>query len=574
MNEIEPKEDTLRRRAEALLQLPSENTKDLNAEELRRLVHELHVHRIELEMQNEELRETQKALSRSQKRYATLYNQAPVGHVALDHSGIIKHANTTFASMLNRDADSLQGEAFTKFMTPESESIFRSRLRALLKNPFGKQMDLEFKAHNKKNFHASLRALALEEADPQPEAETKELLVTISDISDRKKLDAYQEKGRKMETIATLSGGIAHDYNNLLSAILGNVELLKLETEQGSARAKLLDEVENASLKARELTHQFLILARGGIPAREVGSLKGLIQRIVEDIPKPSQILVNLRLEEDLWPANYNLQQIYTALRNVLINAAEAMPNGGLLTVQAQNVPLADSGECGDLSLKKGDYVKIEIQDSGTGIPDEILPHIFDPYFSTKDTPWKKGTGMGLATADAIIRKHNGAIAAASLPGEGTRFTIYLPAEPENKTVKTDPEPAIGLTGIKRVLVMDDEKSLRNLVSSMLNRLSIHSETVINGEEALRVYGRHMAAGKPFDAVILDLTIKEGMGAVETMKELLRLDPGVKAIISSGYFDHAAMISFKEYGFCHALPKPYQKQDLENALKTVIKERA
>jgi two-component system, cell cycle sensor histidine kinase and response regulator CckA len=251
-----------------------------------------------------------------------------------------------------------------------------------------------------------------------------------------------------------------------------------------------------------------------------------------------------------------------------MTNAVEAMPGGGTLKIKAENLCFAHGDTDPDLPLKPGDYVHVSIQDQGGGIPKEHLDKIFDPYFSTKAMGTQKGMGLGLATAYAIVEKHGGHITINSSSGAGTTVNIYLPAESQPEEIHR-PIPSAGdkASPVKRVLVMDDEEMLRKLLRQMLELMGYAVETVKDGVEAIALYKSQKDSGEPFDAVVLDLTIKGGMGGEQTIRELLKMDPHVKAIVSSGYFDDPVMSDFQKYGFKGAIPKPYGKTDLKKALK-------
>ena len=381
-----------------------------------------------------------------------------------------------------------------------------------------------------------------------------------------------------MEAVGTLAGGIAHDYNNLFAIIMGNLSMAQEETEPHSVMAGLLREIEQASSKARDLTHQLMSLSQGGYPIKELGFIESLLKEIPGKIQAHDGIEFIFSIQDDLWPVEYDSRQMHYAISNVLINAMEAMPQGGTITIQAENQVIEEKDKDSPLILSEGKYVKISIKDEGGGIPEEHLDRIFDPYFSTKERGVQKGMGMGLTTAYAVVEKHGGHIMVNSTTGVGTTVTIYLPVAEErrkrqrakHKSVDIAPSISSGDRAIKRILVMDDEESLRILAQKMLERLGYKVETVKDGVEAIETYKKHMDSGEPFDGVILDLTIKGGMGGEQTIQELMKIDPNVKAIVCSGYFNDPVLAHFEEYGFRGAMAKPYQKSDLESVLKKVL----
>jgi len=288
-------------------------------------------------------------------------------------------------------------------------------------------------------------------------------------------------------------------------------------------------------------------------------------------MPADSGISLNESVSQDLWQVPYDPHKMGAVFRNFVTNAVEAMPDGGTLTIKAENLRIQDTDREPALPLIPGDYVHIAIQDQGVGIPEDHLDKIFDPYFSTKEMGVQKGMGLGLATAFAIVKKHGGHILIDSSPGVGTTVNTYLPAESqETETIGESPPGKDSRSPQKRVLVMDDEEMLRNLARQMLERIGYAVKTVKDGHEAIEAFKKQKDADDPFDVVILDLTIKGGMGGEQTIRELLKIDPDVRAIVSSGYFDDPVMSEFQKYGFKCAIAKPYEKKTLVRDVDVTI----
>ena len=403
-------------------------------------------------------------------------------------------------------------------------------------------------------------------------------IVNLTDISRRKQIEQQLRQIHKIEAISTLTGGIAHDYNNLLAIIMGNLSMAQEEIEPHSLMGGLLHEIEQASLKARDLTHQFLTLSQGGHPRKERGSIQSLLKEIPGQAQAHEGIEYAFSIQDDLRPVEYDSRQMHYAINNVFTNAVEAMPQGGTITIQAENKIIENQDKDSASPLKEGKYVKISIKDEGIGILEKHLNRIFDPYFSTKEKGVQKGMGLGLATAYAIVQKHGGHIMVNSTTGVGTTATIYLPANaaeskaPGAKRDDVEAQSTINKqqSTIQKILVMDDEEMLRTLTQMMLERLGYEVETVKDGVEAIETYKKQMDSGEPFDGVILDLTIKGGMGGAQAIKELIKIDPGVKAIVCSGYSNDPVLANYEEHGFRGAMAKPYQKADLESVLKKVL----
>jgi PAS domain S-box-containing protein len=394
-------------------------------------------------------------------------------------------------------------------------------------------------------------------------------IVIVRNIAERKKMQQELLKARQLESIAALSGGIAHDYNNLLTAIMGNISLALTGIPEDDAIYDWLSQAQDAALIAKELTNRLITFSKGGAPQKETVDISGLIESATEFALSGSNIVVEFYIAADLWCADVDRTQIGQAFHNLVINAREAMPAGGTLFVSAAN----ETSMPQDSNVKPGRFVAISIKDTGRGIPPEALDRIFDPYFSTKEMGDQRGMGLGLSIANSIIEKHEGCIVVQAPPGEGALFKLYLPAShpvckpndmPQSSTVS---EPCV-FSG--KILVMDDEEMIRKLAGNMLNKLGLETSFACNGQEAIAAYETAMQAGSPFNAVILDLTVKGGMGGKDAVRHLRDLDPEVKAIVSSGYANDPGVTHFSEYGFCGVVAKPYRFDELRQMLKTII----
>lgn len=392
-------------------------------------------------------------------------------------------------------------------------------------------------------------------------------IVVFRDVTREKRWEEEMIKSARIESLGLLAGGIAHDFNNLLTAMLGNVSLAKMLAEPGSRLHDLLSRTENASSRARNLTQQLLTFAKGGTPLKSLVSLKKLLREAADFALSGSTVKCEFSLPDDLWPVEVDEGQFGQVVQNLMLNAVQAMPDGGVARISAENFPVA-----GNVipSLAGGRYVRIAVQDHGMGIPRQDLNRIFDPYFTTKEL----GHGLGLTICYSIIQKHQGHISVQSEPGVGTTFFILLPASEKEfaggaTTIAGGREEAGPGNG--RILVMDDEEVVRDVASQMIAFLGYQVEQSRNGEETLAMYASAMEKGRPYDAVIMDLTIPGGMGGKETVEKLLAMDPGVRAIVSSGYANDPIMADFRLYGFSGVVPKPYSMQELADVLESVLK---
>ncbi len=384
------------------------------------------------------------------------------------------------------------------------------------------------------------------------------------DITERKKMEEELIKLAKLESLGTLAGGIAHDFNNILTSILGNISLAKINIDTGAKEEtqELLSEAEKASLQARNLTQQLLTFSKGGEPIKKVVSLGELLKEAVSFALRGYNIRAEFSIPDDLWAVEIDEGQITQVINNIVLNAQQSMPEGGTIWVDAENSEIAAEKI---LTLKGGKYAKFSIKDKGIGISEEHLSKIFDPYFTTK----QKGSGLGLATSYSIIKKHNGHISAESEVGVGSIFTIYLPASPEETIGKWETKERL-ILGKGKILVMDDEDSVRKFVQRLLKRLGYEVELTKDGMEAIELYQKAKESGNPFSVVILDLTVTGGMGGKETIKKLKEIDPEVKAIVSSGYSNDPIMSEFEKYGFIGVLTKPYEIMQMSKLLNEIV----
>jgi PAS domain S-box-containing protein len=386
----------------------------------------------------------------------------------------------------------------------------------------------------------------------------------MEDITEKKKAEEEEQKIEKLQSIGTLAGGIAHDFNNILTGILGNITLAERHIEPEGKVAERLLEAKKASLRARDLTQQLLTFSKGGAPIKKTISIAELVEESATFALRGSNVKCEFSLPDDLWAVEVDEGQINQVITNMVINADEAMPKGGILHIRAKNTTIKRKGA---LPLAKGKYVEITIEDHGIGIPKEHLDRIFEPYFTTK----QKGSGLGLATSYSIIKSHDGYITVESELGVGTTFHVYLPASEKPALEKKEAAKEVPVRGQGRILIMDDEEIIREMLSRMLSLAGYRVEVSKDGAEAVAKYAETKSLGQSFDAVILDLTVPGGMGGKEAIKKLLEIAPDVKAIVSSGYSTDPIMADFKKYGFSAVVTKPYSVGELERTLRSVLR---
>jgi len=387
-------------------------------------------------------------------------------------------------------------------------------------------------------------------------------LSLVENVTERMRTEKELLKIEKLESTGILAGGIAHDFNNILTAVLGNINLSLFDTTISPKTRNLLEAAEKAAIRAKDLTQQLLTFAKGGEPIRESTSLAEIIQDSASFVLHGGNVSCSYQLPKNLWYVVVDRGQISQVIQNIVLNSRHAMPKGGNIAIVCENVLPADD----PFSLLDPEtlYVKIRIQDSGIGIHADLLDKIFDPYFSTK----QEGSGLGLAITHSIINKHHGHILVNSEQGKGTEFIIYLPATSRPTEQKEDRQNVLVNTRPLRILIMDDDKAVQMVLGTMLEKIG-HSVIIAGeGREAIKLYEDRLDSAEPVDLVIVDLTIPGGLGGKETMLELQKINPKIRVIVSSGYSNDPVMASFKNFGFCAAVSKPYMLEELSEAIET------
>lgn len=395
------------------------------------------------------------------------------------------------------------------------------------------------------------------------------IVLVFHDIAVEQKLEDERLRASKLESVGILAGGIAHDFNNMLTVILGNISLAKMLVNPSDKLLERLTAAENACFQAQGITQQLLTFAKGGRPIKKPASISRLIQDVTVTALSGTNVRSKFALPDDLWAVEFDEGLMRQAVNNLVVNAQQAMPGGGVLTIRGENVTVGTGWEEQHPPLQAGNYVRIAIRDLGSGIPQEHLSKIFDPYFTTT----QKGRGLGLAISHSIIKNHNGYIAVESELGVGTTVSFYLPAslkpiQPEKASEGRPP------AGWGKILVMDDEETIRNLLVQMLTHIGYEAEAARDGDEVIARYKQAQETGRPFMAVILDLNIPGGTGGREAVQKLREIDPQVKAIVSSGYSQDPIMADFKACGFSGFIPKPYSLATLREVLHHVATGRS
>ncbi len=388
------------------------------------------------------------------------------------------------------------------------------------------------------------------------------VVLVLRDVTERAKLEAEVLRATKLESVGLLAGGIAHDFNNLLTVVMGNVTLAMLDTQVQGSGGQWLQEAEKGLLRARDLTQQLLTFAKGGDPIRSAVQLAEVVRETARFSLHGANAKCQFDFEAELWAADVDKGQISQVVQNLVINAAQAMPQGGMIWISLANdvAPPLRTG-------LTGPTVRLSVTDTGSGIRPEHVSRIFDPYFTTK----REGSGLGLATVYAIVKKHGGYIEVESATGRGTVFRIWLPATKSAASSALAAAPFGGAASMNgRVLLMDDEEAIRIMASQLLRRLGFEVEAAADGASAVDAYRRAMEEERRFDLVIMDLTVPGAMGGLDCMREIQKIDPQVRAIVSSGYSSDPVMSDHRAYGFSGMIPKPYRITDFAKVIRQVL----
>ncbi len=498
------------------------------------------------------------ALRESEEKYRTLFENATDIIQVVSPDGRVLMANRAWMKTFGYSQEDLDaGLSIFNLISPDCQGHCQATFQKVVSSPEVQYIDTCFVAKDGSRIIIEGNACCRFQ-DGKPVVSQ----CIFRDVTEKTKMQEELFRAKKLESIGVLAGGIAHDFNNLLTAILGNISLAKVNISPEDAIFSNLEKTEKAATQATNLTKQLLTFAKGGAPIKKTTNIKELIKDSTSFSMRGSNIKCEYQLPEELWPLEVDGGQLSQVCQNLVINACQAMPDGGTLAIMAVNQVLSEH----DLPpLPAGKYVHLSFHDQGSGIPKENLLKIFDPYFTNK----KAGSGLGLAIAYTIIKKHGGLITVDSVPGKGATFSIYLPAT-EKKLAAQETVGEIFKSSTGKVLLMDDEEIIIEVATAMLQHLGYEISPARDGEEAIELYLKSQEEGKPFDVVIMDLTIPGGMGGREAIEKIRTIAPASKIIVSSGYATDPIMANFKEYGFNGVIEKPYKIEELSKKLSEVI----
>lgn len=572
-NEDEGNERTLlRRSAEKALAETTDVIDDLSGKssvDLAASIHELRVHQLELKIQNEELRCIQEELETMRDRYAHLYDFSPVGYLAVSEAGIITEANLTIASMFHVNRVDLIEKHFSQYIYSEDQDIYFQHRRHLLEIEDPQVCEVRFVKPNGEQFYGRLDCMIIKnKAD-----DSREIRAAVSDITEskhaEKERDSLQEKlqqAQKMESIGTLAGGIAHEFNNVLSIIMGNNELVMEELPHQSLARESTEEIQIACSRARDVVKQLLLFSR------QTDQQYTCIQtaEVVRDSLKlirsstPINIEINLNVTDDIAPVWGNATQINQLLINLCGNATDAMFNaGGAITIDLSNVTIDEEESKSHPFLNPNRYVKLLLRDNGHGIDRWILNRIFEPYFTTKEVG--KGTGIGLSVVHGIVENHKGTISAESSPEKGTVFTIFFPAYEGDVLPDIQAMTAMP-TGDERILYVDDEPLVVKLGQRRLERLGYTVQGLTNSSEALTKFTNDPGG---FDLIITDMAMPQITGQ-QLAAEILKIRPDIPVVLCTGYSDRITEEQALEMGINYYIMKPMTSSELAVLVRKIL----
>ena len=565
---------TLRKRAEEKFRsddaaFEAETPKPLSPGETRQALHELRVHQIELELQNEELRRAQVDLEALRARYFDLYDLAPVGYFTLNETGFIVEANLMASELLGTERISLINKPLSGFVIPKDQDIYYKHRIHLFEKNAPQQCELRLVKKDGSRFWARLDSTVMQSADGMAVCRVVMSDITIQKRAEEERMNFERQvqQSHKLESLGFLAGGIAHDFNNLLQGIFGFIELANRESKDDRITGYLSEALHTTS-RARGLTRQILTFAKGGAPVRKTSPLFPFIRETVQFALSGSTVASHFTAPDDLWICSIDKNQIAQAINNIILNAQQAMPPGGTIEIAAANITLKDKEHP---PLTKGNYVKLSITDSGCGIPKEIAGHIFDPFFTTRET----GHGMGLAISHSIVNRHGGSINVESEPGKGSTFHIYLPASTESVSLPVQEAPVSHTvhSGSGTFIVMDDEKIIRDTIAHMLGSFGYTVVCAKNGKEACSAVIEETRANRSIAGMIFDLTVPGGMGGKEAVAEVRKLDTEVPVFVVSGYDDDPVMADPGAYGFTASICKPFRMAELARMLEKNMRKK-
>ena len=553
----------LRRRAERQMQTTPEDSEEIagrSTKDMAKMIHELRVHQIELKMQNEELRRIQEELEEARDRYSHLYDFAPVGYLTINEAGIVEGANLTFATMLGVKRSEVVGKPFSRFIQREDQDVYYLHRQRILESGDFKSFRLRLVKNDGSDFFSNLECMIVKESDSDP----KQIRVVVSDITEQNELEWRLRQAQKMEAIAKLAGGIAHQFNNALFVITATTDLLELQVPKEEITSEYIASIKKSTARMTHLTRQLLAYARGGKYEVKDISLSKFVRNtlpLLQHTLDPS-IQVETHLPDDILKTRGDLPQLLMLFSVILSNAAEAIDGEGHIKITCRSEQITKKGAKAFPGLLPGAYVSLAVEDNGTGMDGETKKRVFEPFFTTKFL----GRGLGLAAAYGIVKNHDGWISIESQLDHGTRVCIYLPSVSGvevKKALKPHSEP---LKGIGTILLIEDESAVIEMLRKLLERLGYHVIEAQTGKEAIRLA---RAFDGDIDLAILDVFLPD-MNGNKIYPLLKEFRPDLKVLVFSGYSLDGPAQEILDAGAHGFLQKPVSIEVLSEKLTELL----
>ena len=502
-----------------------------------------------------ERKRAEAALRESEKNFRVLFDENPLPTILSEiPSEKITFVNRRMADLLGMDVNDVIGKTANELGMLKNSDDQEKLTGLIVGQGYVDNVEVE-RVSPDGTVGANLISMRLITVNGKPCC-----LSVLQDITERKRMEEVIQRTAKLDSLGILAGGIAHDFNNLLTGIYGYMDLAR-SASKDAQMTEYLEAMFATMKRAKALTLQLLTFSKGGFPIQKVTPLIPFIQETAQFALSGSNSSCRFLVDENLPPCNIDKNQIAQVIDNIVINAQQAMPGGGTVEITAQNLSF---GENEHPSLDRGNYVKISIKDSGIGIPKESMPRIFDPFYTTKI----KGHGLGLATCYSIVKRHGGCIDVESESGKGSTFHVYLPASMENIVVHT--HAAVKHTGKGVIVVADDEEVVREAFRQMLESLGYTVVCKNDGKEAIEFYINETAENRRCAAMIFDLTIPGGMGGMDAVTEIRKMNKKLPVFVASGYADNFVMKSPVEYGFTASISKPFTIAELSEMLEKKV----
>ena len=520
---------------------------------------------MELEQANQQLRDQlaqaehfHAALQSSEEQYRNLFENAIDLIQIVAPDGQLLFVNAAWRRKFGYEQDEIASLSIFDLIAPDFTAHCQTTFGTVLAEGCVENLETTFVTKDGERVELQGNAKCTYDASGKPVSSQ----CIFQDVTMLKEREAEALHAERLESLGILAGGLAHDFNNFLTAILGNISLARLHAEENPATTSCLLKAERASLRAQGLARQLLMFSKGGASIKRAVHIGPVLRESAEFASRGSTNKIECHLPDDLWVVEADIDQVSQTIHNLVINASQAMPDGGTTTIRAKNV---SADEATALSLPYVQHLQIEVADHGHGISEEGLEKLFDPYYTTKET----GTGLGLAVTQSVVHNHGGEIRVQSRVGEGSTFTVYLPAS-ASAVVEEAGFADVIPEGRGRVLVLDDDQMIREMVMEMLVELGYEAEPAADGDEAIRLYFQAQGGDRPFDLLLLDLTVPGSFGGDQVLEKIRKLSPDVKAIISSGYVRERGPLDLLEAGSASYLQKPYNLGTLARLLRKVL----